>query len=104
MHLPNLLVITEAIMDLHQQIDSIKTIASAVVVSDPAKVAYAFQQITKEIIISKFLISVMFICHRAGQHYFVSQAFQSFVPAKYMLNKNSLTVKKCEANQKPQWL
>ena len=23
---------------------------------------------------------------------------------KYMLNKNSLAVKKCEANQKPQWL
>ena len=59
MHLPNLLVITEAIMDLHQRIDSIKTTASAVVVSDPAEVAYAFQQITKEIIISKFLISAI---------------------------------------------
>ena len=71
-----LLVITEAIMDLHQRIDSIKTIASAVVVSDPAKVAYAFQQITKEIIISKFLISAIFFCHRAREHHLISQAFQ----------------------------
>ena len=54
MHLPNLLVITEAIMDLHQRIDAIKTIASSVVMSDPAKVAYGFRQVMKEIIISEF--------------------------------------------------
>ena len=56
MCLQNLLAITEAIMELHQQMDSIKMIASSAVVSDPAKVAYAFQQVAKEIIISKFLI------------------------------------------------
>ena len=56
----HLLVITEAIMDLHQRIDSIATIASSTVMSDPAKVAYAFQQVTKEIIVSKFLISATF--------------------------------------------
>ena len=56
-HLPNfLLVITEAVMGLHQQIDSIKTIASSVVVSDHAEVVYAFRQVIKEIIISKSLI------------------------------------------------
>ena len=30
--------------------------------------------------------------------------FSQFSQVKYMLNKNSLAVKKCEANQKPQWL
>ena len=55
--LPNLLVITEAIMDLHLRIDSIKTIASSAVMSDPADVAYAFQQVVKEMIISEFLIN-----------------------------------------------
>ena len=57
MYLPNLLVITEAIMDLHQRIDSIKMIASSAVMSVPARVAYTFQQIMKEMIISEFLIS-----------------------------------------------
>ena len=63
MYLPNLLVITEAIMDLHQRIDSIKMIASSAVMSAPAKVAYTFQQIMKEMIISEFLISA----HIAGE-------------------------------------
>ena len=55
LYLPILPVITEAIMDLHQRIDSIKAIASSLVVSDPAQMVCAFQQVIKEIIISKFL-------------------------------------------------
>ena len=50
----HLLVITEAIMDLHQRIDSIKMIASSVVMSNPAEVAYGFRQVMKEIIISEY--------------------------------------------------
>ena len=53
-------------MDLHQRIDSIKTIASSLVVSDPTKVAYAFQKVTKEIVISKFLIIVPYSLFGVG--------------------------------------
>lgn len=49
------LAITEMIMDLHQRIDSIKITLSSVVLFDPAKLLYAFQQVTKEIVVSKFL-------------------------------------------------
>ena len=61
-----ILVITEAIMDLHQRIDSIKAIALSLVVSDPAKVIHAFHQVTKEIIISEFPHSSI-----ATEHYFL---------------------------------
>ena len=53
-------------MDLHQRIDSIKTIASALVVSDPTKVAFAFQKVTKEIVISEFLIIVPYSSSGVG--------------------------------------
>ena len=34
----------------------------------------------------------------------VKPYFNLDVRVTYMLNKNSLAIKKCEANQKPQWL
>ena len=60
-HLPNIYVIaiTEIIMDLHQRIDSIKAIVSSLVLSDPAKLVYAMQQVIKEVGISKFLFSAI---------------------------------------------
>ena len=58
MHLSNLLVITEAIMDLHQRVDVIKMMATSLVVSDHAMVARSFHQTFKEIVISKSLIIV----------------------------------------------
>lgn len=51
------IAITEIIMDLHQRIDSIKTIVSSLVLSDSAKLVYAIHQVTKEIGISKFPFS-----------------------------------------------
>ena len=35
---------------------------------------------------------------------FVSRNYQQTASVSNMLNKNSLAIKKCEANQKPQWL
>ena len=51
LYLPNLLVITEGIMDLQQQIDSIEMIVSSAVMSGPAS---GFQQLFKETVMSKF--------------------------------------------------
>ena len=51
------LAITEMIMDLHQRINSIKMTVSSVEISDPAKLLCAFQQVTKEVVVSKFLFS-----------------------------------------------
>ena len=44
-------------MDLHQRIDSVKTIVSSLVLSDPAKLVYAIHQVIKEIGISKSLVT-----------------------------------------------
>lgn len=57
------LAITEIIMDLHQRIDSIKGIVSSLVLSDPAKLVYAMQQVIKEVGISKFLINAIHLIH-----------------------------------------
>ena len=48
-------------MDLHQRIDSIKAIVLSLVLSDPAKLVYAMQQVINEIGISKFLFSAIHI-------------------------------------------
>jgi len=48
-------------MDLHQRIDSIKTIVSSLVLSDPAKLVYAIHQVTKEVGISKFPVSATIV-------------------------------------------
>ena len=54
-HIPNLLVITEGIMDLHQRIDSLKMIALSAVIADPVSVLNGFQQLVKETATSEFL-------------------------------------------------
>ena len=61
-------------MDLHQRIDSIKTKASSLVVSDHAEVGHSFQQVFKEIVISKSLIIVPRSSFARGQEsYFIIQ-------------------------------
>ena len=57
-----MLVITEIIMDLHQRFRSIKRKISSLVLPDPAKLVHTFQQVTREICISKFLISATHAC------------------------------------------
>ena len=48
------------------------------------------------------------ICHCLGPPVITVHPTDNDVPAgesiTFMLNKNSLAVKKCETNQKPQWL
>jgi len=60
------LAITEIIQDLHQRIDTIKTIVISLPLSDPAKLVYAVHQITKEVGISKStddcIYSLLIIC------------------------------------------